>query len=66
MKVENAPAAPIPPPPRTDQKNFVKTVVTSDADGRTKVNEIHYTTTIYDFKGSLKEVTRTWSKSFLV
>ncbi len=65
MRVENVPAVPIQPP-RTDQDKYTKTVVTTDANGRTKINEVHYITTIYDYKGSLKEVTRTWSRSFLV
>ena len=66
MRIEDVPAVPIPPPPRTDQDKYTKTVVTTDANGRTKINEVHYITTIYDYKGSLKEVTRTWSRSFLV
>jgi hypothetical protein len=67
MKVEDTPpVVPIPPPPRTTQEAQVRTVLTEDAEGRTKVKELHYVTTIYDYKGSLKEITRPWSKSYLV
>lgn len=67
MKMEAIPpAGPVPPLPRTDQEKYVKTVITKDAEGRTRVNEVHYTTTIYDSAGKLKEVTRTSSRSYLV
>jgi len=67
MNIDNIPpAVAIPPPPRTTQETQVRTVVTQDVEGRTKIKQLHYITTLYDYKGTLKEVNRTWTKSFIV
>ena len=65
MKVE-ATVPPVHPPPRSAQDVQVKTIVTEGKDGRTKVTEVHYATTIYDQNGQKVNVTRTWTVDYLV
>lgn len=65
MKVEAAVAANFPLP-RTSQDTQIKTVITKEADGSYKVNQDHYLTIIYTSQGQVREITRSWSVSYLV
>lgn len=50
--------------PVTTQQEFVKTIVTKDADGNKEVKNHHYVTTVYDINGKLSSTTNSYTVSY--